>query len=214
MAGARQEDAREDPALARFQQQWRVYRNVVNHDYMQHREVYARRRPPGYTGAGYHGIDLSGPALELAREALRRLDCPATLEQRDFAAALRTRAEPADVPWVGQSLHHLATPDKLAVMRDIHRLLGVGGLFLLWEPTRFDGEDRDAGFRRFEMRCRPWWAELTPEEWDAMATHTRGADFPETASGWLQMGRDAGFRDARELMQAPSDLARVYCFQA
>jgi hypothetical protein len=47
-----------------------------------------------------------------------------------------------------------------------------------------------------------------------MVTHVRTADFPETVSGWLALGRDAGFREARELMKAPSDLGRVYCFRA
>jgi SAM-dependent methyltransferase len=237
MAGAQHED----PAIALFQRQWRVYRKVVDHNYMQHREVYDRlhrvlveeaAQPfrfldiacgdasasvgalQGTRVASYHGIDLSGPALELAHEAMRGLDCPATLERRDFAEALRDRIEPADVAWIGQSLHHLATPGKLTVMRDIHRLLDVGGLLLLWEPTRFYGEDLDTWFCRMEIRCRPWWTALTQAEWDAMVTHTRTADFPETVSGWLALGRDAGFNEARELLQAPSDLARVYCFRA
>ena len=117
-------------------------------------------------------------------------------------------------PGIGQSLHHLSTADKLEVIRDIRSLLAAGGLLLLWEPTRFDGEDRDTWFRRFEARCRPLWIELTTDEWDSMATHVRTFDFPETDSGWLALGRDAGFREGRELMKAMDDLCRVYCFRA
>lgn len=227
-------------ALRLFQKQWAVYRKVVDHNYMQHREVYARLHEMlvveavqpfrfidiacGDASASvgalldtrveqYHGIDLSGPALGLARIALSQLGCPFSLEERDFAVALRERTETAHVAWLGQSLHHLSAGGKRAVMRDIRRLLDGGGLFLLWEPTRFDGEARDTWFHRMETRCRPWWTALTPDEWDAMATHTRIADFPETVSGWLELGHDAGFRDGTELMQAPSDLGRVYCFR-
>src|SRR5438552_5146503 len=119
MTDARYEDA-QDPAVALFQQQWRVYRKVIDQNYIQHREVYARLHqvlveeatqpfrfldiacgdatasPGALLGtrvASYHGIDLSGPALDLARESLHPLDCPVTLEQRDFAAALRDRTE-------------------------------------------------------------------------------------------------------------------------
>ncbi len=239
MNEARHVDAHEDPAVALFKQQWRVYRKVVDNNYLQHREVYARLHQVlveeatqpfrfldiacgdavssvgalrGTRVASYHGIDLAGPALELARGALRQLDCPVTLELRDFAAALRDRTESADVAWIGQSLHHLCTADKLQVVRDIHGLLGSGGLVLIWEPSRLDGEDRDHWFHRFEAQCGPCWTELTPEEWEAMATHVRNFDFPETASGWLALGRDAGFRETRELMAAPADLCRVYCF--
>ena len=113
---------------------------------------------------------------------------PFSLEERYFAAALRECTETAHVAWLGQSLHHLSTGGKLAVMCDIRRLLDGGGLFLLWEPTRFDGEDRDTWFHRMETRCRPWWTALTPDELDAMATHTRIADFPET-----ELGHASGF---------------------
>src|SRR2546422_4024025 len=115
MSDAPNEDAPEDSAVTLFQQQWRVYRKVIDHNYMQHREVYARvhqvlveeaTQPfrfldiacgdatstvaalQGTRVASYHGIDLSGAAIDLARGALRQLDCPVTLEQRDFAAAL------------------------------------------------------------------------------------------------------------------------------
>ena len=47
-----------------------------------------------------------------------------------------------------------------------------------------------------------------------MADHVRAADFPETVSAWLGMGQEAGFSQGSELLQAPFDLARVYCFRA
>lgn len=240
MADPRHEDAREETANVLFQQQWQVYRKFIDHNYLQHREVYARvhrvlveeaNQPFRFLDiacgdatatvgalrdtrvASYHGIDLSGSALDLARDALRQLDCPVTLEQREFVAALHDRTEVADVAWIGQSLHHVSTADKLEVIRDVYRLLDAGGVFLLWEPTRFDGEDRETWFRRFESQCRPLWNELSPEEWEAMATHVRIADYPETVSGWLGLGRDAGFGEVRELMKAPSDISRVYCFR-
>src|SRR2546422_7933451 len=126
MSDAPNEDAPEDSAVTLFQQQWLVYRKVIDHNYIQHREVYARLHQVlveeatqpfrfldiacgdataslgallGTRVGSYHGIDLSGPALDLARESLHQLDCPVTLEQRDFAAALRDRTEAADVAW-------------------------------------------------------------------------------------------------------------------
>lgn len=224
-----------------FQRQWRVYSKVLARNLMQHREVYGLLRRvlqeetsgpfrfldvacgdagasvgalDGTAVASYHGVDLSGPALDLARAQITRLPCPATLERGDFAEALRHRREPADVIWLGQSLHHLESPAKQAVMRDVRRLLGDRGLFLLWEPTRFDGEDRATWLERFEARCRPWLGALTAEEWSAMADHVRTADFPETVSAWLGMGLKAGFGEGRELLQAPYDLARLYSFRA
>ena len=45
------------------------------------------------------------------------------------------------------------------------------------------------------------------------ADHVRIADYPETVSAWLAIGREAGFAEARELLQAPYDLGRLYCFR-
>ena len=99
-------------------------------------------------------------------------------------------------------------------MRDLRRLLADQGFFLLWEPTRFDDETREAWLERFEERWRSRQSVLTSEEWSAMVDHVRTADFPETVSAWLAMGHEAGFSDGRELLQAPFDVGRVYCFSA
>lgn len=230
-----------DPKQALFEQQWRVYRKVVDCDLMEHSKVYNclhrilqddTSGPFGFVDvacgdasasidalqgtrvASYHGIDLSGPAIALAREQVARLPCPATLEQGDFALALRQRCQPADIVWLGQSLHHLDSPAKLSVMRDVRRILVDRGLFLLWEPTRFDGESRGAWLDRFEERWRGCLTILTAEEWSVMVSHVRAADFPETVSDWFAMGREAGFNQSKELLQAPFDLARVYRFRA
>ena len=40
------------------------------------------------------------------------------------------------------------------------------------------------------------------------------ADFPETASQWNSLGYQAGFGRVRELYVSPTDLFRVYCFEA
>src|SRR3954463_3052244 len=112
--------------------------------------AYPRRRTE-QPWAAYYGIDLSEPALNLAREAVATLDCPAVLEHRDFVEALCDWTTPVDVAWIGQSLHHLHTPAKLALMRQVRDIVGPRGLFLIWEALSFEGESREAWFHRFEQ---------------------------------------------------------------
>jgi SAM-dependent methyltransferase len=63
--------------------------------------------------AHYFGVDISKPALDLATE---RLKATVTLQQGDFVDVVRDWSKPVDVVWIGQSLHHLRSAAKLALM--------------------------------------------------------------------------------------------------
>jgi SAM-dependent methyltransferase len=225
--------------LSVFQQGWRIYRTMVDENYLFHREAYAclhdalinLRRDPflfldigcgdasgsaqafrGTPILGYHGIDLSPDALALAKKTLAGLPCPVTLEQGDFAEVLDRHTEPADVVWSSLALHHLRSDGKEEVMRTIRRLLTSDGLFLLYENTSPDGEDREKWLARWD-RQRPGWSAYTDEDWTTMTFHVHSADFPETCSGWRQLGKAAGFSHVQELFVAPTNLFRVFAFQ-
>jgi len=229
----------EEPSLALFQRQWKLYRKVVDNNYLFHREAYAQLHRilvdeavqpfrfldiacgdaratadalKGTRVAHYHGIDLSQAALNLAANALTTLRCPIMLDRGDFVEALRGWSQPVDVAWIGLSLHHLMAPAKLALMRKIRGMVGGHGLFLIYEAASPDGEDRAAWLHRHD-RQKPSWTALTLEEWDAITAHVHTADFPETTSQWHWLGRKAGFSQVRQLFVAPSNLFRIYCFQ-
>ena len=223
-----------------FQQDWKLYRKMVGNNFLFHREAYAALHEvlvndaaqpfrfldiacgDASASAGalrgtrvvhYHGIDFSGTALELAGKALAELDCTVKLEQRDFIEALTNGVEPVDVAWIGLSLHHLQGMEKLAFMRAVRAVLSPGGLFLIYENTSPDGEDRGDWLRRWDLQ-KPFWTAYSEDEWNAMATHVHAADFPETDATWRKIGHDAGFAAVREVYAAPTDLFRLYCFAA
>ena len=159
----------------------------------------------GLDVGSYTGIDISRPALELARAELARLACPVTLVEQDFVAALAAWEEPVDVVWIGQSLHHLPPDGKRAVARDVRRILAPGGLFLIWEPTTLPGEDRAGWIERLEVRSQSHWPGLDVEERHTVVEHSRTSDYPESAEGWL------GARRGRRLRlgaRAPRDSGR------
>lgn len=228
-----------DPeAAALFQRDWQIYRKMIDHNFLFHREAYAHLRQVlvetrtapfrfldiacgdatasvgalrGTAVAFYHGIDLSRAALDLAEPALRTLGCPYTLEQNEFAEALRSRTEPADVAWIGLSLHHFDAAGKLGIMREVRRILAEDGLFLIFENTSPDGEDREGWLERWD-RQRAAWAAYSDDEWDAMQAHVHSSDIPETDQTWHRLGREAGFGSVTQHYATPSDLFRLYSF--
>jgi SAM-dependent methyltransferase len=222
-----------------FQREWSLYRKIVDLNYCAHREVYKRLRrvlieeserpfrfvdlacgdAVGVVGAlhgtdvvAYAGVDLSSEALGLATQALALLSCPVSLIEADFAEALEAWQEPIDVIWISLSLHHLRHSAKLATMRAACRLLRPGGMLLLYEHASPDGEDRDGWLRRWE-RTRLDWTGLTAEEWLRMDAHVRTHDFPETLSGWRDLGHEAGFSVVRELFVESNNLLRLFAFR-
>lgn len=224
--------------VALFQQEWQIYRKMVDNNYLFHHEAYGRLhrllveeidRPfrfldiacgdaaasagalRGTRVAHYHGIDFSRAALSIAERNLSALGCPMTLEERDFREALDGLASPPDIAWIGLSLHHLQAPEKLAFMRRARAVVGSGGLFAVYEDTSPDGETREAWLDRWDAQ-KPHWTAYSEAEWDSVTSHVHAADFPETDSTWHRLGREAGFATIRELFRSPTDLFRLYCF--
>lgn len=74
-------------------------------------------------------------------------------------------------------------------------------------------ETRDAWMTRWD-RQRPDWEAFTDTEWDAITRHVHANDHPETDATWLRLGTDAGFGRARCLYASPTELFRLYRFDA
>jgi SAM-dependent methyltransferase len=227
------------PTQQIFQRDWQIYRKMIDNNYLFHREAYSCLHHVlaseidhpfsfldiacgdasasisalrGTTVAHYEGIDLSRAALDMADALLPELGCPYVLNEGDFAELLPERRDPVDVVWIGLSLHHFQTPEKLRLMQAVRVFLGEGGRFLIYENSSPDGEDREGWMRRLEAQ-RPFWNAYDDAEWQVVWGHISRADYPETPSTWAMLGRGAGFDRVRELFVAPSDLIRLYSFE-
>jgi 2-polyprenyl-3-methyl-5-hydroxy-6-metoxy-1,4-benzoquinol methylase len=226
-------------ALGQFQQQWATYGKLVSENSLSHREVKdmlhatltsefatpvsfldiacgdASMMPEALRDlriSHYHGIDLSEPALELAASSLEELPCEVDLDHRDFFEALTRRTEHADAAWCSLSIHHLETDNKFEVLRAIRDALGTSGVFLLYEPTCTDDEDRAGYLERFQDTNHSLWNYLSEPEWQQIWDHVSTCDFPESAADWLEIGRAGGFSSGRQLFTDPTDLYRLFRF--
>lgn len=231
----------DEQAMKLFQTQWSLYRKFVDNDLGSsacvyrtlHRVLMERFDRPfsildlacgdargsvsaltGTTVQHYHGVDLAPPALALAAKNLEGLDCDVELEHGDFIEAVRERPEPADVVWIGLSLHHLITSDKRILMGEIRHMIGPDGLFVTFEPTCLDGEGRDAYLDRYETVARNDWSPLTADELASLMEHVRSFDHPESMASWQTLGSQAGFTQCAMLFAGDHNLFRMFCFSS
>ena len=176
----------DDAALTQFRKHWASYQKLVDNNYLSHREVGrllhdtltetfdapfafldiacgdASLPKAACTGTPirhYHGIDLAQPAIELAAANLTDVPYEVDLDHRDFVEALNDRPEPADMSWIGLSLHHLETAEKIRLMEAIRR--ATKRMLMIYEPARRNDEDRAAFLTRFLATAKARWAALT-----------------------------------------------------
>lgn len=225
----------DEDALEQFQAQLATYQKLVVADSLSHKAVGTilndtlnrtftrpfsvldiacgdasemKRALAGTQTRHYHGVDLSEPALELAANNLQDMPFEVELDHRDFVEALAGRAEPADLAWCSLSIHHLQTDGKLRLMQAL--CASTGTMLMIYEPARLEGKTRDGYLERFRRVNRPAWTMLSPTEWAQIDHHVTTCDFPETAAGWLDLGRKAGFSRAQELFLDPTGFYRLF----
>jgi ubiquinone/menaquinone biosynthesis C-methylase UbiE len=234
-------DVLDAEALNLFELQWAAYKKLVDCDALSHAAVgrvlhdvlterfdapftfldiacgdasLARRALKGTSVARYHGIDLAVPALALAARTLEDTSWDVDLDHRNYIEALADRPEPADAVWCGLSIHHLPTGEKLQLMREVRGVTGDRGVFLIYEPTLSEGEDRQGYLARTWRIVPDRWTTLTSAEFSQLREHINNCDLPESAEGWLNLGRDAGFSHVRQIFTDPLDLYRMYQYEA
>jgi methyltransferase family protein len=228
----------DEPALEQFQKQWATYQKLVDSDSLSHKEIgkflnaalkkdfaspfsfidiacgdasEMRRALPGTAIRHYHGIDLSEPALELAAANLKDMPFEVELDHGDFIEAVTKRPEPADVAWCSLSIHHLQTDAKLGLLQALHA--STRKFLMIYEPTRLEGETRGGYLARFRRVNEQLWTMLDRHEWAQIFHHVTTSDYPETASRWLELGREAGFSTAIEVFVDPTGFYRLFRYE-
>jgi SAM-dependent methyltransferase len=205
-----------------FFQVWDTYAKVVAANYMFHKELtegIAAALDTRYAGRpfsvldlgcgdaatfapllerralqSYTGVDLSEAALALAASNLKRLACPVVLKHADFTSAL-AEASSVDAIHISFALHHLSTQEKAEFFGHAAKKLKVGGLLLLVDVAREEGEPLADYHQAYCDWLRGAFVGLTSEEMDRMCDHIRENDFPEPYSLLRAQAEAAGLRE-------------------
>ncbi len=209
-----------------FLKSWRVYQEVIEHNYMFHREISEAARlalvPPATAAslrvldlgcgdasmavpmlssshvASYLGCDLSQPALDFAQTNLRRHGIPAELTCLDMLKFMASREDAsADLLISSYAIHHLAAKEKQKLIREAARVLVPDGRFLVIDVFRESDESRDAYIAHYMQTLRETWSALSEESRDLIVGHATQYDYPETPAFYRTACLENGFEAGR-----------------
>lgn len=211
-----------------FLKSWQVYQEIIDHNYMFHREISAATRTeiervePAKPlrlidlGCGdasmalpllnpdrialYQGCDLSQPALDIARRQLTDRHIPHRVVCDDMRTFIAEQPDAsADVIIASYALHHLNATDKQQLIRDVIRTLEPGGKFLLIDIFREPSEDRASYIKHYMAAVRNTWHALNPESQSLVIDHATEFDFPEDADFYQSLWQKAGFIPGQQI---------------
>lgn len=217
-------------AVADFFSNWAVYRAVIDHDCMEHQDIYAavaeilaERREPftlldlgcgdaagiapvlaGVPFARYVGVDSAEPALDFARERLATIADRVDLKVADMMEYLLVTEEKFDVILVSFALHHFAeASEKLRFLRTAHRCLRPGAEVILIDVVRTVGETRDEYIDRYCDYVGTW--PLADDTRRLICRHVSGYDYPEEVSQMARIAVESGFTTVTEFYRGGRD---------
>lgn len=213
---------------ALFRQAWTLYDAITAMNYMFHREIYtrvadvlkqrhvqgpyavldlgcgnARFMAPCFAGAPpsrYDGVDLSAAALDEARGHLAALE-KVTLHHQDMLHATRQLDAVFDVIFTSFAVHHLGAGEKQQLFHACAARLAPGGVFLMVDIVREEGQSREDYLHGYLGTMRSTWTAVQPDHLEEACTHVASFDFPETFSELERMAASAGLMQTRLLQR-------------
>ncbi len=205
-----------------FNRHWTIYQAVVSNNAMFHKQFAAvterafRSRAEGGApdvldlGCGdaahirgilqqvqvhaYTGYDLSEAALGIAHASLASIVPELHLMQGPMERLIEDEQADFDIVYSGYAVHHLSDAGKRALVDRIYSLLRPGGVFVLVDVFREEGQDREGYLDLMQDWIGRTWGFLDQGQKELVFGHLRGFDHPALKSDMDDWGREAGFR--------------------
>ncbi|MDM9583055.1 MULTISPECIES: class I SAM-dependent methyltransferase [unclassified Nostoc] len=226
-----------------FNEQWKLYQKILDNNYMGHREIYSTLRElllghfqqpfkmldlgcgdASFTSqallnstiTSYQGIDLSIPALEIAKNNMAKIQCHTTFTQGNISQfvpeLMSSQQNSFDVILSSFVLHHLSLEEKDSIIGQLKHLLTSKGVFILIDVVRKEGEDRETYLKCYLDNVQKDWSLITPQEYLMLANHISSSDFPETQKTLDEISQTYNFTRFDCLYNNPLDATQLLCF--
>lgn len=207
-----------------FTANWHIYQTIIRENYMLHRELAdatrvlldrwkeqmirvldlgcgdAQQIGAELTGRNisyYKGVDLSPYALKQAEIFTKNINAEVQLVCGDMALQIKSDPDQYDLLYSSYAVHHLVDPEKRILLKHCYERLKPGGLFILIDIMKQDGQTRDQYAEHYIDGIYHNWSALDLREKKMVADHIRQCDLPATATDMINWSEAIGYRTTR-----------------
>lgn len=208
------------PNLEIFNNSWQIYQEIIRFNYMEHQDIYSELKkyitknyPEPFSllelGCGdafysaksltdtaishYVGVDLSQPALNLAKQNLNGLNCSVELKQVEMWEFLECYSLSFDLILISFALHHLSSSQKQALLNKCYHHLNAGGALLLIDIFCREREPRPEYLKRYCNYVESQWQKIERSDLDLALEHITSSDCPESIATFRTWAEIIGF---------------------
>jgi len=204
-----------------FEKNWQIYQKIIANNYMLHQElalessavldIIARDKAVDILDLGcgdakqiskqlssipvnsYTGIDLSNPALTLARENLNAVNVECDFLVGPMESLIKNNNKQYNIIYSSYAMHHLHDADKKIFLVDCFNSLSIDGAFILIDLFKNENQSLEDFKRNYTDTLYADWNMLNQEEKEMVINHIQEYDFPTQQSTLIDWAKEVGF---------------------
>jgi 2-polyprenyl-3-methyl-5-hydroxy-6-metoxy-1,4-benzoquinol methylase len=204
-----------------FEKNWEIYQKIIANNYMLHQELALESSAVMSTiaednavdildlGCGdanqiskqisaisvnsYTGIDLSIPALTLAKENLNAIHVECDFQVGPMESLIKNKNKNYNIIYSSYALHHLKDEDKKIFLIECYNKLSFNGAFILIDLFRDDNQSLEDFKENYTKMLNADWHMLKPEEKEMVIDHIQQYDFPTHQSTIIDWSKEIGY---------------------
>ncbi len=204
-----------------FAKNWRIYQEILEHNYMFHRDFseeitkalkeYTSSSPIDVLDSGcgdayvlsnllkyypihsFTGYDMSAQALEVAAKNLSPLGAKTRLVEGPMELSIREETKSFHLIYSSFAIHHLSDTDKQQLLADFHQKLQKDGILIIIDILRNPTLSREEYLEEYITHISTQWTKIDSDDKELIFDHMRNFDFPAINSDFKKWVENAGF---------------------
>ena len=204
-----------------FEKNWQIYQKIIANNYMLHQElaiessavmaVIAKNKAGDILDLGcgdakqistqlssipvnsYTGIDLSKPALTLAKENLNAVNIESNFLVGRMELLLKNNNKQYNIIYSSYAMHHLQDVDKKIFLADCFNSLSFDGALILIDLFKNNKQSLEDFKKNYTDTLYADWNMLNQEEKEMVIDHIQEYDFPTQQSNIIDWAIEIGF---------------------